>query len=507
MTREKSPFLHQNPRMLHPHPLAILLYTKRFWYFLLFPALRGLYYGLLVGPEGWSSNLWMDLLAIGSVLAFGWFCWLRVGYRLEEGNLIFCQGLFFRKERRIPLCRVHGLALRAPFILRPFSICFLSMKTLGGKAERPDFSLLLSYQRAKPLAEAVSLPEVPAALSRYSPHPQHVALFSMLCSNSLGGVLLLGAFLSRGGSLVGQELEQRFAGALEDAAQRFAIGIPIAAVAASLLLLIGWFLGFLNSLFRHYRMQVCRWEGSIQITSGLLSRRQYRLKAERAAAVLIRQPLPALLLKRETLWLYWAGFPEKKQRFQALLLASSREETLCFLCELLPSFSLPVVLSQREKREKREQAGSPLRPPLRALPRYVGLPLGLTLLPPLVAGFLCLLWPSLEGILSFAGWLAAIPAAVSLFCGVIGFFRSGLWLEGEMLTLRFPKSFASETLLVPLEQVKEIRLRRSLWQRMGKECDLFLSFGQDRWETFHLKSLPFLPLKRCLEKAGLFPDI
>ena len=117
MTREKGPFLDQSSRMFHPHPLAILFYTKRFWYFLLFPALRGLYYGLLAGPEGWTSTLWMDLLAVGGVLAFGWFCWLRVGYRLEGGNLIFCQGLFFRRESRIPLCRVHGLVWQ-------YSFCF-----------------------------------------------------------------------------------------------------------------------------------------------------------------------------------------------------------------------------------------------------------------------------------------------------------------------------------------------------------------------------------------------
>ena len=52
----------------HPHPVAILLYTRRFWYLLLIPALRGLYYGLLAGPDSWTDTLWMDLLAIGGVL-------------------------------------------------------------------------------------------------------------------------------------------------------------------------------------------------------------------------------------------------------------------------------------------------------------------------------------------------------------------------------------------------------------------------------------------------------
>ena len=497
----------------HPHPVAILLYTRRFWYLLLIPALRGLYYGLLAGPDSWTDTLWMDLLAIGGVLAFGWFCWLGVRYHLEGKELVLRQGLLFRRERRIPLDRVHGLALRAPFALRPFSLFFLSLKTLGGRAETPDFSLLLSRGQAKELAEAASLSTSPSPSWGYRPRPRHGALFSLLCSNSLGGVLLLGALLSRGGSLVGRQLEQQFAGALEEAAQRLAAGVPIAAAAASLLLLAGWMVGFLNSLARHYRMQVCRWNGCLQIAAGLFSRRQYRLREKRVAAVAIRQPLPALLFKRETLWLHWAGFKEKKEGLQALLLASPRKETSHFLKELLPSFCLPPSLSEqpggllRGKERKRRLEETPLRPPLRALPRYIGLPLGLTLLPPLTAGVLCLLWPSLEGVLRFSGWLAAIPAAVSFFCALVGFFRAGLWLEERVLALCSPRRFSFETLLVPLEQIKQVRIRRSFWQRMGQECDLFLSFGQDRWETAHLKSVPFTLLKARLEKEGMLPSI
>lgn len=131
----------------------------------------------------------------------------------------------------------------------------------------------------------------------------------------------------------------------------------------------------------------------------------------------------------------------------------------------------------------------------------------MTLLPPLTAGVLCLLWPSLEGVLRFSGWLAAIPAAVSFFCALVGFFRAGLWLEERVLALCSPRRFSFETLLVPLEQIKQVRIRRSFWQRMGQECDLFLSFGQDRWETAHLKSVPFTLLKARLEKEGMLPSI
>lgn len=218
MTRRKQRFFRKGEGERHPHPAAVLFYTKRLWYLLLIPALRGLYYGLTAGPDSWTDTLWMDFLAVGGVLAFGWFCWLGVRYRLEEEKLVLSQGLVFRRERRIPLNRVHGLALRTPLILNPFSLSFLSLKTLGGRAETPDFSLLLSQSQASALEQAVSLPAPSSPVESYRPRARHVALFSLLCSNSLGGVLLLGALLSRGGSLIGQQLERQFAGALEEAA-------------------------------------------------------------------------------------------------------------------------------------------------------------------------------------------------------------------------------------------------------------------------------------------------
>lgn len=513
MTRRKQRFFRKGEGERHPHPAAVLFYTKRLWYLLLIPALRGLYYGLTAGPDSWTDTLWMDFLAVGGVLAFGWFCWLGVRYRLEEEKLVLSQGLVFRRERRIPLNRVHGLALRTPLILNPFSLSFLSLKTLGGRAETPDFSLLLSQSQASALEQAVSLPAPSSPVESYRPRARHVALFSLLCSNSLGGVLLLGALLSRGGSLIGQQLERQFAGALEEAAQRLAVGVPIAAAAASLLLLAGWMLGFFNSLARHYRMQVCRWKGCLQISAGLFSRRQYRLREKQVTAAAIRQPLLAFLFKRETLWLHWAGVKEKKEGLQALLLASPRKETSRFLKAFLPSFCLPLALSEQrgvrlwEKEGKGGCEKTLLRPPIRALPRYIGLPLGWTLFPPLAAGFLCLLEPSLERILRFSGWLAAIPAAVSFFCALAGFFRAGLWMEGGVAAVCSPRRFSFETLLVPMEQIKQVRIRRSVWQRMGQECDLFLSFGQDRWETVHLKSVSFPLLKARLEKEGLTPSI
>ena len=500
-----SSFILREGKWRRVHPVSILLYTKRFWFFLVIPTLRGLIFTFFSYPVYWAETMWIDVAVLGTILLYGCFCWAGTSYRVREGQLTVRKGLIFSREWRFPLGAFHGIFQVIPLVFQPFPLAFFELETLGGR-QGPDVRLLLSRRRGMELLEAVGIKR-PAYPAEYRPRPYHLALFALLCSNSFGGVVLLGILLSRTGSLIGRQLEQEFAGALVGIAQRLAVGIPLAAAAASLLLLAGWFFGFLRSLGRHYRLLVQGWDDRIQITSGLWSRRTYLLEKRRVCALRVWQPLLAFWLGRETLLLHAAGMEKKDRDWRAVLLACPKEETQRFLGVFFPEISLSASSLWLEKEKKEGDGGEGkenrfLRPGKKAIFRYTGFFFFLTFLPPLLGQIGERIFFPESGLLVFAGWMAALPSAGALICNMTGFFRTGITVLGNTMVLCSPSFFSFERILVPLRQIRGIRIRRSFWQRMGEECDLLVYFGQDRWERFHLKALPMKELWEMLKNAG-----
>lgn len=258
-------FILGKEKWRHTHPVSILLYTKRFWFFLVIPTLRGLIFAFFSCPVYWAETMWIDVALLGAILLYGCFCWAGEVYRVKEHQLIVRKGLIFSREWRFPLRAFHGIFQMTPLVFQPFSLTFFGLETLGGK-QRPDVLLLLSRKRGMELLKAFSI-DRPVRPMEYQPRPYHLALFALLCSNSFGGVVLLGFLLSRAGSLIGRQLEQEFAGALVGIAQRLAVGIPLAA-GCRLPSFNSWLVfRLLRSLGRHYRLLVQGWDGRIQITS------------------------------------------------------------------------------------------------------------------------------------------------------------------------------------------------------------------------------------------------
>lgn len=210
-------FILGKEKWRHTHPVSILLYTKRFWFFLVIPTLRGLIFAFFSCPVYWAETMWIDVALLGAILLYGCFCWAGEVYRVKEHQLIVRKGLIFSREWRFPLRAFHGIFQMTPLVFQPFSLTFFGLETLGGK-QRPDVLLLLSRKRGMELLKAFSI-DRPVRPMEYQPRPYHLALFALLCSNSFGGVVLLGFLLSRAGSLIGRQLEQEFAGALVGIAQ------------------------------------------------------------------------------------------------------------------------------------------------------------------------------------------------------------------------------------------------------------------------------------------------
>ena len=97
------------------HPLQIIPYVGKYLFLLLLPAARGLL--AIRSPEAlyaWVRGAWFDILILLMIVLFSYLTWRCNTFSCDGENLIFKNGLFIRRESRIPLGHITTLSSEAP---------------------------------------------------------------------------------------------------------------------------------------------------------------------------------------------------------------------------------------------------------------------------------------------------------------------------------------------------------------------------------------------------------
>ena len=261
-----------------PHFISILSNIGRFLILLVIPLIRGLLVSLRGGFQFWLASAWMDIAVVVLIAAMGFAEWFCMGYCIDSGCLLFWQGILFRRVRRIPLDKISWASIVRPWYLRPLRAVEFRADTPGGSQNESDFTMLLYKSDAEYIFTVLdrllpSLKAPPFAPREYRPRGFYVIILSALTSNSLAGILLASAAISRIGDLMGKEFSERIYGTLEQLARLAAFGVPPAAAALAYLLLGGWALAFLANLLRNKNLFVVRRANSFFIRGGLFTQR------------------------------------------------------------------------------------------------------------------------------------------------------------------------------------------------------------------------------------------
>ncbi len=132
----------------HLHPLTLVVAV--------FNAVRNLLIpGVIVIATGSQASLGIMLLVLmGLNLLQSLIRYFTFTYRVEGGELTTRQGLFERRERRIPLARVQDLRLDQNLVQRILDVVDLKVETAGGHGAEASLSVL-SRPEAERLRQAV----------------------------------------------------------------------------------------------------------------------------------------------------------------------------------------------------------------------------------------------------------------------------------------------------------------------------------------------------------------
>jgi uncharacterized membrane protein YdbT with pleckstrin-like domain len=152
------------------HPLAVVVLARRFIGASLIPMLALL---LSLGTQVFVP-LVLAVVLVGVPLAVAW--WWRFTYRVTASRLEVRSGLVNRTTRVVPLDRVRGVELTAPFLHRLLALVKVDVEAAAGGGDKAEFSLAaVSRQDGEALRERLlsraraETPDEAPALYRATP--------------------------------------------------------------------------------------------------------------------------------------------------------------------------------------------------------------------------------------------------------------------------------------------------------------------------------------------------
>ena len=145
------------------------------------------------------------------------------------------------------------------------------------KPEDPDIKLVIrekDVQRLLKYIEPAKNSDGEKSERQYKPNKRRMLFFSLAFSSALSGLIYFGTLLIQGGKLVGDELEERFLGAVDNVtkvAEKVIYGITPVTVGIIIIIGMGWLYSFVSNYLRHINFEISKSINGVQIKSGFFS--------------------------------------------------------------------------------------------------------------------------------------------------------------------------------------------------------------------------------------------
>lgn len=437
------------------HPVFIFEGVKKLGLVFLLVLLRGFLTALDKGVSTWLEGAWTDVAVMLVIFTLATLRWWSVQYCFDGKSIAIKKGILFSVEKRIPIEKICSVTLEQPLLYRPFNATRICFYTLAGTNRRADISLLLPDKTAHKIADTLSTGKE----EKITPNPSYVVLLSAFLSDSFAGAGIAAVFVTRVGTVIGEELQKRLVGAIDSLLHLIPSGLPPIAKTVAVIILLGWTVGFLSNLIRHYDLTLIRTETALTVKGGALTNRSTAVKLYSISFVNIKQGLFTKLLGIYTVFLNCTATGREKGDTAVLTDTGGLATIPKNLQELMLDYSL-------SKPALRPNKGSFLR--FVADPLWALLPIALTAVLAIIFTDL-----SAKSVLSLATF-TSIPAVWWLLVRLVDLFTSGIGETGDTLTLRYSSYLKLNTVLIKRDKIVAVKIRQSLFQRMGKRCDVFV---------------------------------
>jgi putative membrane protein len=342
------------------HPLAVLLIARRSLSASIVPLLA------LLISLGTRVLVPFVLAAIFLGLPLALLAWWRFTYRVADGRLEVRSGVISRTTRIVPLDRVRGVDVTAPFLHRLLGLVRVEVEAAAGGGKQAELTLAaVSREQADALREQVLArePVAPAAVPKppiYETTPRSLALAGVTSGRYLlAPAAIVGVVVNVLDDLPGGVFERAAQAAVDRAPSDF-VGIALVSAGAILLVLA---FAVAGSLIVDWDFTLAGEGERLTATRGLLTRRTVSIDRSRIRGLDVRDTPLRRPLRLATVAAIAGGVRGSRAR-TVLAPVVSREGALRLIRDVDPDAPDPSEPLDRHPHAARR----------RRLPRALGVP-------------------------------------------------------------------------------------------------------------------------------------
>ena len=358
------------------HPMMILISTlngiKRLLPFILVTGLGGMMEGNITRSLHVIAVVFTGFLV--ALLIYYTLNWAFYTYRYEEGFLHIKAGVIFKKERSIKRERVQTVNIRMGILQQLLGLSSIQVETAGGGMEselRLSSVTLEEAQNIKQSLEGVqekqfdkiTAEETGAKDESYEKlavedegNVYKVPLQDLfLAGVTSDGVLTLFVVISAVFSQIYSLIPDTFWDYVLAQITSTSLGVII--LVFLVLLLLSWLISIAIFMIQHAEFTLYRRNDQLQISWGVIERKQVALKLHRVQALtiqdgLLRQPFALCSLAAEV-----AGGGSQDQEYVTMLYPLMRRRKISeFLGKILPEYRVPEELNTLPSRALKRYA-------------------------------------------------------------------------------------------------------------------------------------------------------
>lgn len=483
--------------MKRQHPIAVLRYVSKNFWLLLIPLVRGLL-ALKFDFYNWLSGAYLDILIVLAIFGAAFFRWWNINFKTTKKAIYVSSGLLVRETMRIPFSSVTTFTLKKPFIMRPLRAVTLYIDTDSSstvnKPEDPDIKLVIrekDVQRMLKYIEPTNTSDEEKNERRYKPNKRRMLFFSLAFSSALSGLIYFGTFLIQGGKLVGDELEERFLGAVDNVtkvAEKVIYGITPVTVGIIIIIGMGWLYSFVSNYLRHINFEISKSINGVQIKSGFFSRWRYFISSDKINYADLRQNLLMKIFRVMSVNISCSGYGKKKNEIPVFVPVTGNKNVAEVIERFLPEFS-------SEEGERYDvRAGYVMK--------FLGPPTVLIFAIILVFAGAIFFLPEWYSVALFAAVMGEVIAFHLLAVNLAAFLSNSVEVCEKSITVRYCKAFGFHNVIAPIDKISEIRISQNFLQKFNGSCSFILYTRGERAVKHTVRGMQLCDAEKAAELLG-----
>lgn len=431
------------------HPVAIFFLFFSSLKELIFPIIAAFVFGR--GASAWDFPFTVYFVIGGLIIfsIYGYLKWFTFTYEIDDDELKIKQGIFVKKQRFIRRERIYSIDITAGLLQRLFHLVAVKVETAGGGNEpevvltavRKEDALHLRKQLLQVSVESevneADLQKLikPIGKKQWKLSNKYL-LLAGLTSSGIGIAFM--AIIALATQLEEWIPDQYI---IDTFGYLFKSSLAGIIFVATLIVLLSWVISISGTLLKYGGFMVDKKGDELEITRGILEKRQLTLSVTRITAIRVVESLLRQPFGLATVYVESAGGGSKDEQLSTVLFPLVRKKELKdHLREVIPDFAF-------------EQPIEPL--PKRAKKRYV---IRKVVPGAIIAGFVAYFIPY-----GFIG--AAIVLVLALLVGGQHFKDAGFGKNDRFLWISY-RALSKTLVIIPKQRIQAIELKQSLFQQL-----------------------------------------